>query len=181
MSNLIPFASIIGVIVGFCLGLLKDWITNKPKLKAELSSGKFEYYHSVQNEIGEYERRRTDSNQASVLQINLTMDIFNVGKMSTAVKDILIELHNKGAQQKRYFKPTFSKDESRSFNVAVGSIITKNLILYVQREEDTEAFFQDVILIPDSDERLLIKVLVRDIYKKDVITEVEPFSIVTAY
>ncbi|MGG1663067.1 hypothetical protein [Brevibacillus sp. NRS-1366] len=181
MSGIIPFVSLIGVIVGFGLSLLKDWLTNRPKMKAETSNGKFEYYNKYYNEEGIHTAIRCEHTNANILNIQLVIDIYNVGKVATAVKEIIIEVENKGLNSKKYLQPELSKGENKSFNVSVGSIITKELSLSIAREEDTEVFFNDIILDPNSDGRLLITVHVKDIYGNQVSVIVEPFSIVTAY
>ncbi|WP_414852359.1 hypothetical protein [Brevibacillus sp. IT-7CA2] len=172
---------LLGVIVGFLLGILRDWLLNKPKVKAEINTGEFGYYYSNYNDVGQYSKKQTSNNNANILEISLLLKIYNVGKSGTAIKRIILCVHNRNNNFKRYYEPEYKDNQSGSFNLNTGTIEIRHLNLKIKKEHEEVLLFEDIILDPDNEKSVNITVIIEDIFGKDVNVLVVPFSILTAY
>lgn len=188
MGIILPFVSLIGVVVGFCLGWLKEYIQNKPKLKADviLPSGRFSYYKKAVDNEGIAQQIPCKQEEANFLSLKLRVDIFNIGKASTAVHTIDIGLkvdefeciYTPQAKLKESDTPT----KDISFNVAPGNIQTVHLDLLVEKDDNTNYLFTENIHYDlDREDRLLIIIYIKDIYNKELKIIVEPLAIYTFF
>ncbi|XCS10950.1 hypothetical protein GBG21_16970 [Aeribacillus pallidus] len=93
MKLLLPFMTLIGVVLGFCLNLIKDYIQNKLKIRTGIneSSGKFNYYKNFVNENGFDVEKIATPDEASFLELKIKIDVYNIGKSDTAIKDLMID------------------------------------------------------------------------------------------
>lgn len=88
MELILPFVSIIGVIVGFLLSTLKEWIQNSSKIKVTMKTGKFNYYRVDTDKFNQEIIKETEGEHAEYYDVNLKLDVFNCGKGDTAIKSI---------------------------------------------------------------------------------------------
>lgn len=185
MDIIIPFVSIIGVIVGFLLSSLKEWIQNKPKIKMDMKTGKFNYYHKTYDELGQTIIKPTDPHLGEFYKVYIQLDVFNTGKGNTAIKEILVEniLNKKpviySVVNIKVNSANLSQNIS-SFNLPASSILTLELEWEVEKEDYTESLFNDEIISLDPG-RLQFKVIARSIKNKKHKIFVEPLSIAAAY
>ncbi len=185
MDLVIPFVSIIGVIVGFLLSTLKEWIQNKPKIKMDMKMGKFNYYRKENDELGQTIIKPTDPQLGEFYKVYLQLEVYNTGKGNTAIKEILVEnLVNKRTVIYSVVKikanSTNSSQDISSFNLPASSIVTLELEWEIEKDDNTESLFNDEIISLERD-RLQFKVVARSIKNKKHKLLVEPVSIVEAY
>lgn len=183
MDLIIPFTSIIGVIVGFLLSTLKEWIQNKPKIKIDLKTGEFNYYRKYENELGETVTRKTTPTYSDFYKVNLQLDIYNYGKGNTAIKSINVEnIINRKCLV--YSTSTVNLKVNNlsvsSFNLPASNIVTVELEWRVDKEEYTALLFDEETLLPES-EGLKFKIVAQSIKNKKYNLKVEPISILTAF
>ena len=169
MKILVPFVSIVGVLIGFLLGLIKDYLTNKPKLKVDFSAYQDSFNYFVIDELGQPSQTVNFFN-ADFLKVNLKLDVYNIGKSGTAIKQVGVVISSKGDYL--YFKPSsFLVDgevaKSLAFNVSGGCIKTIEISLHVLNQEDTSYLFEEEISFdPDDKQSLKFTVEMVDIYGK---------------
>lgn len=177
---LIPFVSIIGVVIGFVLAVIKEYIQNKPKLKVRMSSnpGLLNYFH---NELGVY-TKTSNLEEAEILEIKLKLDVYNIGKAGSAIKDIGVILSSNG--YKLFFKPnTLLVDENEtsnfSFNVGAGCIRTVHITLIIRKENENHSYLFDEDISFNLDDKARFKIIpeFEDIYGRSYKQTVEPLSI----
>ncbi|RKQ34267.1 hypothetical protein [Oceanobacillus halophilus] len=182
------FLPILGVIVGFLLATVKDLVQNrlqnKPRVKIDMKKGNFNYFIDGTDTDGFSFRRTCKPHIAGYFDLNLQIDVYNYGKGDTAIKEILIETKvNKN--DKAFLQPEMEikgrENNDYSFNLPSKTIETINLKLRVEKEEDSEALFnEEVTLLPEDNKRLLFTILVKNINNKTYKLKVEPLSILTA-
>ncbi|MEK4175130.1 hypothetical protein NSS70_10900 [Aeribacillus sp. FSL K6-2848] len=145
MKLLLPFMTLIGVVLGFCLNLIKDYIQNKPKIRTGIneSSGKFNYYKNFVNENGFDVEKIATPDEASFLELKIKIDVYNIGKSDTAIKDLMIDAtaNNTTMSFKPELKINGETNKDYTFNVKSGSITTLDLHLKIHKDEDTEYLF----------------------------------------
>lgn len=183
------FLPLFGVGIGFLLATLKDFIQNKiqnkSKIKMSLKEGEFNYYVNNIDCHGFLKECECPPEEAAFIKVILVVDIYNYGKGNTAIKDVGI-IVQAFKSIKRYYKPEMNIQEKGntdfSFNLPSNSIVTMNLSLTIEKEEDTEVFFREDLSIQlDDKERLLFTVVSTDIKDKVRKLSIEPLSIFTAY
>jgi hypothetical protein len=184
MNYIIPFVSLIGVIVGFLLGLLKDFIQNKPKITLDFKTGKFNYYKVHSNDFGDYYSVSSLPENADYMNLELKIDIYNTGKGNTAIKqvDIIVKINK---EFNRYFQPKLlinnNENTDHSFNVPANSILTLNLHLRIDKDENYEEYFRELAIGELNDKnRLLFIISANDINDKCTQLVVDPLSVLTA-
>jgi hypothetical protein len=185
VSYLIPFVSLIGVVVGFLLSIIKEHIQNRPKVILNIKRGKFNYFGSTMDEIGNYSFREVEPVFADYFELELKVDIYNAGKGNTAIKEVDI-LAQVDKNYKSYLQPEMkinnNENTDYSFNLASYSILTLNLKLKVKQDDSTIAFFrEDAISTPNDKNRLKFILYVTDIRNKETKVLVEPMAFLTAY
>lgn len=185
MDLIIPFVSIIGVIVGFLLSTLKEWIQNKPRIKMAMKTGNFNYYSTEIDELRQEIIKPTNPQLGDYYKVYLQLDVYNTGKGNTAIKEITVEnLVNKKAviysDVKIRANSANTSQNISSFNLPGSNIVTLELEWEVEKGEYTESLFKDEII---SLERggLQFKVVARSIKNKKHNLLVNPLSIATAY
>ncbi|KZN95660.1 hypothetical protein AZI98_12855 [Aeribacillus pallidus] len=128
MKLLLPFMTLIGVVLGFCLNLIKDYIQNKPKIRTGIneSSGKFNYYKNFVNENGFDVEKIATPDEASFLELKIKIDVYNIGKSDTAIKDLMIDAtaNNTTMSFQPELKINGETNKDYTFNVKSGSITT---------------------------------------------------------
>lgn len=181
MELITPFVSIIGVICGFLLSTLKDWIQNKPKVKMNMKIGSFNYYRRIQDELGQEINLPTDASQGEFYLVNIKLDIFNYGKGNTAIQSIGVEnIVNKKCLIFPDVQIKKSDKYITSFNLPASSIETLDLEWRIDKDEFAEALF-DHRKISLERGRIQFKVVAKSIKNKKYKLLVEPLSIITAY
>jgi hypothetical protein len=180
LDTLIPFVSIIGVIIGFVLALIKEYFQNKPRLKVRLNSnvGLLNYFHikhGVFNTTSKIE-------EAELLEIKLKMDVYNIGKAGTAIKDIRVMLSSNG--NKLFLEPDIlfvdeSETKNFSFNVGAGCIRTVDINLTIQKENELHGYLFDEDISFNLEDNARFKIIPEftDIYGRSYKQTVEPISI----
>jgi hypothetical protein len=182
---ILPFVSIIGVIIGFLLSTLKDLIQNKPKIKMELKSGQFNYYREYTDDLGQIIIKPTYPQYANFYKVNLQVDIYNYGKGNSAIKSVAA---NNIANKKHIIgsdvvmKIKSDRNVDYSFNLPATSIVTMNLEWNISKIEDEteELFIDELILPPKEKKRIKFEIEVTNIKNKKYKLIVEPLSIYTA-
>jgi hypothetical protein len=187
LSNIIEvtkqFLPIIGVILGFLLATFKETLQNKPKIKMTLKKGSLNYYIDGIDELGQYfERPTANENDANKIKMSLKIDLYNYGKGNTAIKDVLFNINNQGNFSLNLdpnLKINHNDNQDYSFNLPASSIVTMNLDLSVNREENTEFLFVENSIRSNKNDkkRLHIYVNVTDIRNKKFKLLIEPFAI----
>ncbi|MFS0878355.1 hypothetical protein [Solibacillus isronensis] len=181
MDLIIPFVSIIGVIVGFLLSTLKEWIQNRSKIKIALKKGNFNYYRVGLDELNQEIIEKTHANNGEYFEVNLKLYIFNYGKGNTAIKSIDVEnMVNKKRCITSEVELTKSNELITSFNLPGSSIVTLDLFWRVDKEEFTEELFNYEKISLEKG-RLKFKVVSTSINNKKYKFIIEPLSIITAY
>ncbi|WOD61748.1 hypothetical protein NQZ71_13080 [Niallia taxi] len=175
IKNFLPIA---GVLLGFLLATTKDWITDKPKVKLNLKGGKINYFKMIED-VKIY----VHEDEAEFLLIDLKVDIYNYGKGNTAIKDVVIDI--KRGERVLALQPEMhinnNNNEDYSFTLDSSSIVTMNLKLVVDRqEENREYIFEDSPIKWDGKDRLLFNVLATDIKNKEHKLKVEPAYVLGA-
>lgn len=179
MPDFAPFASIIGVIIGFLLGVVKDLIFGRPKLTISYGhpTSSFNYFVKSTNNMRETEIIKEYSHESYLLKLEFTLNFYNTGKAATAIKEVTVLLNNTKAGCHRNLTP---KCDEHSFNVGAGCIVSQKYSLSIDKNEDNVCFFEDIIFDTDSKERLRITIKVKDIYNKVHEIDFEPYAFWTA-
>ncbi|WP_339216248.1 hypothetical protein [Solibacillus sp. FSL W8-0372] len=185
MDLLIPFVSIIGVIIGFLLSTLKEWIQNKPKIKMDMKMGEFNYFRMEEDKYLQTIIKPTNPLLGDYYKVSLQLDVYNTGKGNAAIKDIGVEnLVNKKmvvySNVKIKVNSANTSQNISSFNLPASSIVTLELEWKVKKDEYTESLFKDEIISLERG-RLQFKIIARSIINKKHKLLVEPLSILTAY
>lgn len=161
-TNLIPFVSILGVLLGFLLAWVKESIQNRPKLKFNLK--KFSLNQSEGVDENGYEILPSPIG-ATQMDIEILFSVFNIGKASTGIVDIFIVFEVKN-------KPLFTVNPNvgivyqdktishASFNVTAGHVETVKLSSKIKYNEESEIIFQKL-------DPIKITVISNDIYGKN--------------
>jgi len=181
MELIIPFVSIIGVICGFLLSTIKEWIQNKPKIGMNMKSGKLNYYNDTRDELGQEISNLTDASNGKYYKVHIKLDVFNYGNGNTAIKYIDVEnIVNKKSVIFSEVQLKKSGKQITSFNLPASSIETLDLEWRVDKDDNTEALF-DYNKISLEKDRMQFKIIVWNIKDKKYKYLVEPLSIITAY
>lgn len=184
MDFLLPFISVVGVIIGFLLSTLKEWIQNKPKIKMELKTGEFNYFITGQDESGQFITEPTYPKYADEYRVRTKVDIYNYGKGNTAIKSIHVTniLNRKTISYSEVILKIDDKENiDYSFNLPSSNIMTMNLSWNISKDEQTESLFSDNIIQPPREKhRLKFEIVAIDIKNKKHKLLVEPLSIFTA-
>ena len=184
LSVLVPIIStLLGAIVGFLLSWFKDYLIFKPRLRAELKRGNLSYY--LNKEINGFLVREIESSSnADIIEMELFLDIFNLGKAGTGIKDILIGISVK--KDIIYYTPKCrilydnKTLEDVSFNVEGGKIQTIITELTLILDEENKYLFDSNLFDPDDKNRFKIIVVLKSIDGKEVKVKIDPLSILTA-
>lgn len=183
------FLTLIGVVCGFLLATIKDIITtriqNKPKLKLELKTGRFNYYKEFMDSSAISRIVECPSQDANYLILEVAVDIFNYGKGNTAIKDVMIETKAYG-KTLNYLQPEMKINESLntnfSFNLPSNSIVTMNLKLKIEKNEYLGTLFDvELSLSPEDKDSLKFFVITKDIKNRETRLKIDPLSILTAF
>lgn len=160
-------------------------IQNKPKLKLELKTGRFNYYKEFMDSSAISRIVECPSQDANYLILEVAVDIFNYGKGNTAIKDVMIETKAYG-KTLNYLQPEMKINESLntnfSFNLPSNSIVTMNLKLKIEKNEYLGTLFDvELSLSPEDKDSLKFFVITKDIKNRETRLKIDPLSILTAF
>lgn len=182
MDFIVPFVSIIGVIIGFVLSTIKESIQNRPKVKMSFNNGSFNFYNIESDLItGELISRPTLPKYWDYYKVELVIDIYNYGRGNTAIKSILVENYY-GDELIIYSTPNLkvARGESLdySFNLPSSSINTLELDFKVQKDDND--FSKQLFSDSEVDKILKFKVVATDIHNKKTTLDVNSNAIYIA-
>lgn len=181
MELILPFVSIIGVIVGFLLSTLKEWIQNSSKIKVTMKTGKFNYYRVDTDKFNQEIIKETEGEHAEYYDVNLKLDVFNCGKGDTAIKSIDVKnIVNKECCIVSDVQIIESNKQITSFNLPSSSIVSLDIFWRVDKEENTVTLFDDEKISLEKG-ILQFKVVITSIKNKKHELIIEPLSIIAAY
>jgi len=176
--------AIMGTIVGFLLGLVKEFIENRPRIKTEFRNGTLHYFKEEVSDYGDISINKVLPKAATNIELVLIFDIFNIGKAGTAITDITICIMVNN--EKSYFYPkvflAFEDKllEDTSFTIESNRGYTIKTILDIKKNDENYYMFNDIDLLPNRSNSLDIEVIIKSIGDKNVNIKVDPISIYTA-
>ncbi|MGO1468602.1 MAG: hypothetical protein ACTHW2_01135 [Tissierella sp.] len=176
--------ALLGTVVGFLLSWFKEFIQDKAKVKMNLKTGILNYLKLEENDIGEIIKVKTEPTKAEQFYLNLKFDILNIGKISTGLIDISIELS--ANNQKLYYSPILllpiddKKLENISFNLDSNKVYTVETTLILKNQDSNSFLFDDISLLPNQKKSLKIKVIATTLHKQKSSLRIEPLSILHA-
>ena len=135
--------TIIGVLIGFGLSLLKDYLMNKPHLVVQKNSGSILFCQSNMYNEKEYTENIDEANKVEVKSL---LQIYNKGKAPTAIKGISIILKLEEKIIATSFPETIVRIEKgkreslgTAFNIQQGTIEVIEVVTYFEiGKEDYE-------------------------------------------
>ncbi|WP_404351701.1 hypothetical protein LG311_10345 [Sutcliffiella horikoshii] len=184
LSYFVPFITLIGVVIGFLLNWIKERYQNRAilKLSINVSGGYFNYYQTSQNDIGDTVEQILEPEHSTHLRYCKKIDLYNIGKVGTAIKSTRIR-----ASANNYtwlFTPTVKigneENTNHSFNIPAGNIVTLEIKLVIQKNENTHFLFEKNSLVRDNPQKLKLEIIVTDIYEKKHTVSVDPEIFVPA-
>jgi len=151
---------ILGVLLGFLLAWLKEYLQNKPKLKFEMKNLNLSQYTGK------------DINGKEILpspigwthsDIEVLFSVFNVGKASTGIVDFFMDFKVKDQSYeiapnvKILYEEKIA--ERGSLNISPGTVETVKVSTTIEYDNRTEIYFQKLDPID-------FRIIARDIYGK---------------
>jgi hypothetical protein len=169
-------STLTGVIVGFILGVIRD----RAKLVVSYETGSFYPYINTKDSEGVLIRKR-ETISPNHFDLSLSYLVYNKGRTNTAVKNTRIIL--KKGNQKRYYIPQIYRQGNiiqSAFNVPVGSVESLTAHLTLDKDVNTNLFFENIKFdYKDSDDLKFILQII-DIRDKTYEYVIEPISILVA-
>lgn len=157
------------VVLGFVLAQVEKWFLDRPRVRLSFKKG---YIQFIGNEPGGMPKE-INPIDANILNIELLVDIYNIGRAPTAIKDVLLRLWNPMGPS--YFTPSNSLKEigESGFNLSPGALEPMKLKLTVVRDENNWELFENIVWFSDLGQQSKIKVIARDIYDKEHTIEID--------
>lgn len=176
--------ALVGTVVGFLLGWVKEVIESRPRLRIELKNGSLCYFNKESDSNMNIIKEKASPEVADELELNLVFDIFNIGKSGTGVTDISIKVM--ANNEKLYFQPKIilplenRELDNISFNLESNKVCTIKAVLVLKNTHENSYIFNNINLLPGYSNSLNIEVVVNTIRNKKLLLSVEPISIYTA-
>lgn len=184
MKNLTPIFPIIGVIIGFLLAWLKEFLQNKPKLKIRQHLNIKDWYNYFKKDQTYGKGIPCDLySEADYLECSIAIDVYNIGKANTAIRGIKFFYEDNGTFNPVNIIMNGKVSEVSSFNLPPGSVTTLKLKLHIDKETNTEFLFEDDLQYHCSEypEGLKFGIELLDIYGKTHLKNYTVYYIIPAF